>query len=222
MCVSSLRGGHANLLCIVPILTDDPRRESTSNIKRFKLAAWGFVSGNGSEFELVRCSYFNMQCGGVTASLCPCLCPCPCLFSLFQFPSPSLSLSLPLASFHLFILHPTKSCFLGKDKDFSLRCNLQSKKGACCPIFLSVPMSFADGHTASNAPDLFRPPKLSGAGPGQYWGGGPPGKTLGCCQLSFLYFQGGIKYWELGAKASGTQIGVRFLSYTCIVSCSIV
>ena len=24
----------------------------------------------------------------------------------------------------------------------------------------------ADGHTASNAPDLFRPPKLSGAGPG--------------------------------------------------------
>ena len=25
---------------------------------------------------------------------------------------------------------------------------------------------FADGHTASNAPDLFRPPKLSGAGPG--------------------------------------------------------
>ena len=28
------------------------------------------------------------------------------------------------------------------------------------------PMSCADGHTASNAPDLFRPPKLSGAGPG--------------------------------------------------------
>ena len=28
VCVSSLRSGHANLLCIVPILTDDPRRES--------------------------------------------------------------------------------------------------------------------------------------------------------------------------------------------------
>ena len=28
LCVSSLRKGHANLLCIVPILTDDPRRES--------------------------------------------------------------------------------------------------------------------------------------------------------------------------------------------------
>ena len=30
LCVSSLRRGHANLLCIVPILTDDPRRESTA------------------------------------------------------------------------------------------------------------------------------------------------------------------------------------------------
>ena len=27
--VSSLRRGHANLLCIVPILSDDPRRKST-------------------------------------------------------------------------------------------------------------------------------------------------------------------------------------------------
>ena len=30
LCVSSLRRGHANLLCIVPILTDDPRRESSA------------------------------------------------------------------------------------------------------------------------------------------------------------------------------------------------
>ena len=28
LCVSSLRRGHANLLCIVPMLTDDPQRES--------------------------------------------------------------------------------------------------------------------------------------------------------------------------------------------------
>ena len=28
VCVSSLRRGHANILCIVPSLTDDPRRES--------------------------------------------------------------------------------------------------------------------------------------------------------------------------------------------------
>ena len=31
VCVSSLRRGHANLLCIVPILTDDPRRESNDD-----------------------------------------------------------------------------------------------------------------------------------------------------------------------------------------------
>ena len=32
LCVSSLRRGHANLLCIVPILTDDPRRESNESM----------------------------------------------------------------------------------------------------------------------------------------------------------------------------------------------
>ena len=32
LCVSSLRRGHANLLCIVPILSDDPRRESENEI----------------------------------------------------------------------------------------------------------------------------------------------------------------------------------------------
>ena len=30
LCVSSLRRGHANLFCIVPILSDDPRRESVT------------------------------------------------------------------------------------------------------------------------------------------------------------------------------------------------
>ena len=29
LCVSSVRRGHANILCIVQILPDDPRREST-------------------------------------------------------------------------------------------------------------------------------------------------------------------------------------------------
>ena len=33
LCVSSLRRGHANLLCIVPILTDDPRRESRNHVR---------------------------------------------------------------------------------------------------------------------------------------------------------------------------------------------
>ena len=35
LCVSSLRRGHANLLCIVPILTDDPRRESKRMAYRY-------------------------------------------------------------------------------------------------------------------------------------------------------------------------------------------
>ena len=42
---------------------------------------------------------------------------------------------------------------------------------------------FASGHTASNTPDPIRTRKLSGARPGQYWGGGPPGKPFGCCWL---------------------------------------
>ena len=46
LCVSSLRRGHANLLCIVPILTDDPRRESGDKAhqgcydKNTRHAAW--------------------------------------------------------------------------------------------------------------------------------------------------------------------------------------
>jgi len=41
----------------------------------------------------------------------------------------------------------------------------------CAGSYVTV----ADGHTVSNAPDLFRPPKVSGTGPGQYWGGDRPG-----------------------------------------------
>ena len=42
---------------------------------------------------------------------------------------------------------------------------------------------FANGHTSSNAPDPIWTRKSSGERPGQYWGGGPPGKPLGCCWL---------------------------------------
>ena len=38
LCVASLRRGHANLLCIVPILTDDPQRESVMYSFAFHLA----------------------------------------------------------------------------------------------------------------------------------------------------------------------------------------
>ena len=40
LCVSSLRRGHANLLCIVPILTDDLRRGSKSEVE--KKTSWNF------------------------------------------------------------------------------------------------------------------------------------------------------------------------------------
>ena len=43
LCVSSLRRGHANLLCIAPILTDDPRRESDM---RFSVIADVCVCGS--------------------------------------------------------------------------------------------------------------------------------------------------------------------------------
>ena len=36
----------------------------------------------------------------------------------------------------------------------------------CTPVVKNREIVFADGHTASNTPDLFWPPKLSGAGPG--------------------------------------------------------
>ena len=46
LCVSSLRRGHANLLCIVPILTDDPRRES--RVPRLRVRFWGKRNGSDS------------------------------------------------------------------------------------------------------------------------------------------------------------------------------
>ena len=42
LCVSSLRRGHANLLCIVPILTDDPPRESKMNFSFYSTI--GFIA----------------------------------------------------------------------------------------------------------------------------------------------------------------------------------
>ncbi len=37
-CVSSLRRGHANLLCIVPILTDDPE-----GFRKIRTERWPFI-----------------------------------------------------------------------------------------------------------------------------------------------------------------------------------
>ena len=41
LCVSSLRRGHANLLCIVPFLSDDPRKESIADCRvQWKVGVW--------------------------------------------------------------------------------------------------------------------------------------------------------------------------------------
>ena len=61
LCVSSLRRGHANLLCIVPILTDDPRKESTGG-------TWGQAGGVGEDWHILE-GYFNTcldACGWLT------------------------------------------------------------------------------------------------------------------------------------------------------------
>ena len=49
-----------------------------------------------------------------------------------------------------------------------------------------VACAFANGHTSSNIPDPIRTRKSSDERPGQYWGGGPPGKPFGCCELFLL------------------------------------
>ena len=57
MCVSYVRRGHANLLCIVPILTDDPRRESKASsrsdlIRPRKLAGGAQAQDRKAKYEL--------------------------------------------------------------------------------------------------------------------------------------------------------------------------
>ena len=44
-------------------------------------------------------------------------------------------------------------------------------------------VTFAYGHTFRNTPDPIWTRKLSLWGPGKYRGGGPRGKTFGCCRL---------------------------------------
>ena len=52
LCVSSLRRGHANLLCIVPILSDDPRRESNRDLQNRVMGLEGTQKNTlSNEFE---------------------------------------------------------------------------------------------------------------------------------------------------------------------------
>ena len=47
---------------------------------------------------------------------------------------------------------------------------------------------FASGHTLWNTPDPIRTRKISHRRPGQYWGGGPPGKPLGAAGFFWPFF----------------------------------
>ena len=67
LCVSSLRRGHANLLCVVPILSDVPRRESMT------------LSGSQKVLSPFSCRFFH--CCFANFSHCSLHCP----FVLFAF-----------------------------------------------------------------------------------------------------------------------------------------
>ena len=66
LCVSSLRRGHANLLCIVPILTDDPRRESSARLLRstWRRARAATAAARKTERILHDPMYVNICIGG--------------------------------------------------------------------------------------------------------------------------------------------------------------
>ena len=92
LCVSSLRRGHANLLCIVPILSDDPREESTWTSSLSTLADqmhmrsnavqrddglrcdamhWSAVRRDAVECKAVRCN--RLRCDAMRCHAMPCI-----------------------------------------------------------------------------------------------------------------------------------------------------
>ena len=64
LCVSSMRGGHANILYNFPSLTDDPRRESMKSFKRLLVC---FIDCT-TTYEFVQTL--------VSAVACQCVCVC--------------------------------------------------------------------------------------------------------------------------------------------------
>ncbi len=58
------------------------------------------------------------------------------------------------------------SAIEGTRKGSTLQMQSHGWTSECVWLLPSLP--FADDHTTSNTPDLFRTPKLSGVGPGQY------------------------------------------------------
>ena len=72
---------------------------------------------------------------------------------------PRLALLICVVSFHV------ARCLSARAGNVVPRFRIGPECSHVC-LCSSVALEFADGHTASNAPDLFRPPKLSSTGPG--------------------------------------------------------
>ena len=138
LCVSSLRRGHANLLCIVPILTDDPRRESRRHRQPCRTPCQGHVRRGLGATKGVPDRHAGRDVPSRMHTKVP------------TARHPYTCGSIPQ---HNTLQHP------GSMEPMLCKTGLPSKAPSLNKVF-------ADGHTASNAPDLFRPPKLSGAGPG--------------------------------------------------------
>ena len=60
LCASTLRRGHANLLCIVPMLTDDPRRESNVNSSVTTIIIYHHISSLSDTNDTTMLLYHHM------------------------------------------------------------------------------------------------------------------------------------------------------------------
>ena len=102
-CVVSLRSGHANLLCLVPILTDDPRRQSII----LCVSLWGGSARAGDHPGSARplCprsfSIDDLPTRDGVARFRKCSLPLPLSLSLSLFLFLMFSLSLSLSLFFL-------------------------------------------------------------------------------------------------------------------------
>jgi hypothetical protein len=130
LCVSSLRRGHANLLCIVPILSDDPQEESKHHCENSHLPKVGGRLATHTHTHT--CTYTDTPHFGTRAP--------PATREHTDTHTHTHAHTHTHTRRHAKNTHPHTE--------------------------FRIPTSFADGHTVSNAPDLFRPPKLSGTGPG--------------------------------------------------------
>jgi len=102
LCVSSLRRGHANLLCTIPILTDDPRRKSEVRLLNSTSRGVGQLSSQGHPALYPKARRPPPECRPVSARSAPeasglplhggprasaqrpaCLCPKACLVISF-------------------------------------------------------------------------------------------------------------------------------------------